>query len=68
VSAPQPLRLQRAMHRDNASRDEILARMYKQMDETIKMRLCDYVIYNDEQQMVIPQVLKLHEELLAARD
>jgi len=64
VSAPQPLRLQRAMQRDNASRNDILARMYKQMDETVKMRLCDYVIYNDEQQMVIPQVLKLHEELL----
>ncbi|WP_298738970.1 dephospho-CoA kinase [uncultured Chitinophaga sp.] len=64
VSAPQPLRLQRAMHRDKASRNDILARMYKQMDETVKMRLCDYIIYNDEQQMVIPQVLRLHEELL----
>jgi len=65
VSAPQPLRLRRVMQRDKASREEVLARMHKQMDETIKMRLCDYVIYNDEQQMVIPQVLALHEQLIA---
>jgi len=65
VSAPQPLRILRVMQRDKVSRNEVFARMHKQMDETIKMRLCDYVIYNDEQQMVIPQVLKLHEELLA---
>jgi dephospho-CoA kinase len=65
VSAPQPLRMHRVMQRDKVSRNEVLARMHKQMDEIIKMRLCDYVIYNDEQQMVIPQVLALHEKLLA---
>lgn len=64
VSAPQPLRILRVMQRDKVSRNEVFARMHKQMDETIKMRLCDYVIYNDEQQMVIPQVMKLHEEML----
>jgi dephospho-CoA kinase len=64
VFAPQPLRLLRVMKRDNATREEVLARMNKQIDENIKMRLCDYVIHNDEQQMVIPQVLALHETLL----
>jgi dephospho-CoA kinase len=64
VFAPQPLRLLRVMKRDNASREEVLARMNKQIDENIKMRLCDYVIHNDEQQLVIPQVLSLHEKLL----
>jgi dephospho-CoA kinase len=64
VFAPQPLRLLRVMKRDNATREEVLARMNKQIDENIKMRLCDYVIHNDEQQLVIPQVLSLHETLL----
>jgi dephospho-CoA kinase len=64
VFAPQPLRVHRVMKRDNISRNDVLARIHKQMDETIKMRLCDYVIHNDEQQMVIPQVLALHEKLL----
>ena len=65
VSAPQHLRIHRVMQRDKVNRNDVLARMNKQMDESIKMRLCDYVIYNDEQQMVIPQVLALHEQLLA---
>ncbi|MBS1579159.1 MAG: dephospho-CoA kinase [Bacteroidetes bacterium] len=65
VSAPQHLRIQRTMQRDTVSREEVLARMNKQVDETIKMKLCDFVIVNDEQQMVIPQVLQLHQQFLA---
>ncbi len=34
------------------------------MNEEEKIRLCDYVIVNDEQQMLIPQVLALHEKFL----
>ena len=64
VYAPQHLRLQRVMHRDNATREEVLSRMNKQLDETIKMKLCDFVIVNDEQQAVLPQVLLLHEKFL----
>jgi len=64
VFAPQPLRIQRVMKRDNVTREEVLARISKQIDENIKMRLCDYVIHNDDQQLVIPQVLSIHETLL----
>lgn len=64
VTAPQPLRLLRVMKRDNVSREDVLARMYKQIEEPIKMKLCDFVIHNDDQQMVIPQVLQLHAQLL----
>lgn len=65
VSAPAALRILRAMKRDNVNREEVLARMTKQIEETIKMRLCDFIIYNDEQQLVIPQVLALHQKLLS---
>jgi dephospho-CoA kinase len=64
VYAPAPLRMQRTMQRDGISREEVLARMNKQIDETIKMRLCDFIITNDEQQMVIPQVMALHQHFL----
>jgi len=50
ISAPEPLRLQRAMARHNISREEALSRMSKQMNETIKMRLCDFIIDNNEQE------------------
>ena len=64
VQAPQALRLHRAMQRDGLSRDEVLARMSRQMDEGIKMKLCDYIIENNEQSMVIPQALALHATFL----
>jgi dephospho-CoA kinase len=61
VYAPQHVRINRVMKRDGVSREEVLSRMHKQIDETIKMQLCDFVILNDEQELLIPQVLKLHD-------
>lgn len=65
VFAPQNLRIKRVMERDNVSREQALARMNQQMDEEKKMKLCDFVVVNDEQQLVIPQVLELHEKFLS---
>jgi dephospho-CoA kinase len=65
VFTPAEQRIQRVIQRDNISEGAVKARMSKQMNEDEKMRLCDYVINNDEQEMVIPQVLKIHELLLA---
>lgn len=64
VTAPAPLRIQRSMQRDGITRDDVIARMDKQMNETIKMKLCDFVIKNDEQEMLLPQILDLHKKLL----
>ena len=64
VSTPQHLRIKRVMDRDGITREEVLSRMKRQMDEEIKMLLCDFVIKNDEQELVIPQVLTLHEKFL----
>jgi dephospho-CoA kinase len=36
--------------------------MNRQIDDGIKMKLCDFIIVNDEQQLVIPQVLELHRK------
>ena len=64
VYAPQHLRIKRVMDRDGITRDEVIARMQKQIQEEIKMRLCDFVILNDDQNLLIPQVVKLHEQFL----
>lgn len=64
VSSPLLLRIERTVQRSNISVEQVKARMALQMDEEEKMRLCDYVIINDEQQMLIPQVLSLHEKFL----
>jgi dephospho-CoA kinase len=65
VSAPAHLRIKRVMERDGSQREEVLNRMSKQLSESIKMKLCDFVIINDEQELVIPQVLALHQKLMA---
>ena len=64
ISSPQELRIKRAMQRDRVTHEEILKRMDKQIDEETKMNQCDFVLINDEEQMLIPQVLKLHEKLI----
>ncbi len=63
VSAPEQLRIERTMQRDNITKDQVLARMKNQMDEKEKMQRCNFIIYNDEQQLILPQVLELHKKL-----
>jgi len=65
VSAPIELRIQRAMERDNITEEQVQERMARQINENIKMKLCDVIVYNDCRQMVIPQVLKLHEKFIS---
>ncbi len=65
VTAPFDLRLKRVMNRDNITPDKVQARMNKQMNEEEKMKRCDFIIFNDEKQLLIPQVIELHEKLFA---
>jgi len=65
VSSPIELRIKRAIERDKVSREEVLKRMDQQLDEELKMSKCDFVLINDEQQLLIPQVLELHKKLIS---
>jgi dephospho-CoA kinase len=65
VSAPEYLRLERAMQRDQTSAENVLQRMQQQMDENEKISQCDFVIVNDGKQALLPQVLHIHERLLS---
>ena len=58
------VRLQRVMQRDKTTKEEVQQRMDMQIDETIKMRLCDFVVTNNEQELLIPQVMALHEKFI----
>ncbi|MBI3138634.1 MAG: dephospho-CoA kinase [Sphingobacteriales bacterium] len=64
VYAPRVLRIQRVIKRDGLTAEEIEKRISRQINEEMKMKLCDAVIRNDEQELVIPQVMRLHEKLL----
>lgn len=62
VAAPEELRIQRVILRDQLSRDQVLYRLKNQWSEEERIQLADYIIFNDGKQMLIPQVLKLHEK------
>ena len=47
------------MDRDNLPVEEVMKRITRQIDEEMKMKLCDFIITNNEEQLVIPQVLEL---------
>lgn len=64
VTAPFELRAARVMKRDHITRAEVEAREARQFTETKKRELADYIIENDGKQLLIPQVLALHEAFL----
>jgi len=63
VTAPELLRLDRVMKRDQTGSENVLQRMAQQLDEEEKINRCDFVIMNDGVQAVLPQVLAIHETL-----
>ena len=65
VSSPKSLRIHRVMKRDQCSKEEVEKRMLNQIDESLKMKLCDWVVVNDDQQLLLPQVVALHEKIIA---
>jgi len=65
VSAPLDLRIHRVMQRDACTKQEVEQRMRHQISDAIKLKLCDWVIENNDQDLVLPQVLKVHEAILA---
>jgi dephospho-CoA kinase len=65
VTAPFETRIERVMKRESITRVEIEAREARQFSEEKKTELADYIIKNDNKQLLIPQVLKLHDEFLS---
>lgn len=64
VVAPIEERVERVIHRNSLSREQILERMRNQMDDDSMIKLSDYVIHNSENDMIIPAILKIHEDIL----
>jgi len=64
VTAPLSMKLERVMHRDQVSTDQVKARMDKQMSDEEKAKMADHFVVNDEQNSIIEQVLALHRQFL----
>lgn len=64
VYAPEDLLVERVMKRDSITRKQVLQRLENQMSQKQKTKLADYIITNDNSCLLIPQLLKLHNEFI----
>ncbi|RMF24535.1 MAG: dephospho-CoA kinase [Bacteroidetes bacterium] len=64
VTAPEELRIRRVMQRDGVSREAVRARMRHQWPEAEKAARADFLIQNDGEHLLLPQVLRVHRDLL----
>ena len=60
VESPKDLKVSRVMLRDGMKNEEVLMRMSKQWSDDQKRTYADYIIYNDEENPLINEILKLH--------
>ncbi|NOX86929.1 MAG: dephospho-CoA kinase [Chlorobi bacterium] len=63
VTAPEALRLRRVMERDGVTGEEVRARMANQWPEEEKAKRADFVIINDGEHFLIPQILEIDKTL-----
>ncbi len=68
VTAPEELRIRRVMARDGVEEAQVKARMANQVNEADRLAIAQHIIQNDDVQLVIPQVLAIHEALLNTAD
>lgn len=64
VHAPLNIRIQRIMTRDNFSEEETIQRIKQQLPEEEKLKKADYIIHNQPNTFLIPQVLSIHQKLV----
>lgn len=64
ISTPQDIVVKRVMQRDNCTKEQVLERINSQMPQEEKNKLVDYLIHHDDKTMLLPQILRIHEDLL----
>jgi dephospho-CoA kinase len=59
ITANEETRIRRVVKRDQTVRGSVQERIRNQMQDDEKILLADFIIQNDEKQLIIPQILKL---------
>jgi dephospho-CoA kinase len=65
VTAPLEIRINRVVERDGKNRNEIQKIIERQLSQDEVVKRSDFVICNDDQQLVIPQLLQILEKIKA---
>lgn len=64
VSAPETIRIKRVMERDAVDAIHVKNRIKRQLPEDKKIKKADFVVFNDNKNPLIPQVLSIHQQFL----
>jgi dephospho-CoA kinase len=64
VTAPLELRIERVMKRDKTNRDKVLERLKNQYTDEKRIEKSDFIIVNDDKEMILPQIINIHSKLL----
>ena len=64
VNSPLNLRIQRITKRDGLSEEMILKRIQNQWSADKILALADWTIENDDKNLILPQILSIHNQLL----
>lgn len=59
VVAPEDIRIDRVIKRDDILREQVVARISKQMSQHERENLSDFVIVNDGKELLLPQIMKI---------
>ena len=63
VTAPEEMRIERVTKRDKSNTKTVKERMAKQWPDSEKRKLASFEIVNDNQNLIIPQIIKIDENL-----
>jgi dephospho-CoA kinase len=64
VVTPLQERIDRLLKGNKLNREQITDRIRNQIDDESRIKKSDYVIYNSENDMIIPSILEIHQEML----
>lgn len=64
VIAPLEERVKRVMERNKMSRQQVMERVQNQISDDEMIKRSDYQVNNADTEMIIPQVLEIHKEIL----
>lgn len=63
VAANEDKRIKRIIARDGISKQQISERQQNQWKQSRKIKMADYVIFNNDNNAILPQIIKIHNEL-----
>ncbi len=64
IIAPLEERISRVIFRNKLTKEQVMERIKNQMTDEERIKRSDYVINNSENEMIIPVILQIHEDLL----